>query len=98
MTTVKMLFFVVLLIGVSGAGLVVGVGKAWIDTTPDLDLEAIGARRRRRRSSTTTTGEPHHRIQGTENRIYVGIDEIPAKPHRRRDFHRGRALLRAQRN
>ena len=41
--TVRMLFFVVLLIGLSCTGLIVGVGKAWVDTTPDLDLDAIGA-------------------------------------------------------
>ena len=32
MTTVKMLFFVVLLIGVAALGLGIGVGKAWVDT------------------------------------------------------------------
>ena len=41
MTTAKMLLIMVLLIGIGGAGLIAGVAKAWIDTTPDLDLDDI---------------------------------------------------------
>ena len=41
MTTVMMLFFVVLLIGVAALGLGVGVGKAWVDTSPMLDLDVL---------------------------------------------------------
>lgn len=74
--TVRMLFFVVLLIGLSCTGLVVGVAKAWIDTTPDLDLEAIGAQ-----AQTSfiydSEGNLITEFSGTENRIYVEIDEIP---------------------
>ena len=40
--TAKMLLFVVLLIGISCSGLVAGLGKAWVDTTPDLDVLALG--------------------------------------------------------
>ena len=42
--TAKMLFFVVLLIGIScSAAWSCGLAKAWVDTTPDLDLDKIGA-------------------------------------------------------
>ena len=38
MTTIRMLFVLVLLVGVSGTGLVVGIAKAYVDTAPVLDL------------------------------------------------------------
>ena len=41
--TVKMLFFAILLIGLTGLGLVAGIAKGWVDTSPTLDLAAIGA-------------------------------------------------------
>ena len=41
--TVKMLFFVILLIALTGMGLVAGIAKGWVDTSPNLDLAAIGA-------------------------------------------------------
>ncbi|MEE1200436.1 MAG: transglycosylase domain-containing protein [Christensenellales bacterium] len=75
--TVRMLFFVVLLIGVSATGLIAGIGKAWIDTTPTLDLDKIGAQ-----AQTSfiydKTGNLIMEFKGTQNRIYVEIDEIPA--------------------
>ena len=54
MTTVKMLFFVVLLIGVAAMGLGIGVGKAWIDTAPALDWRPC-TRSRKLRLFTTNT-------------------------------------------
>ena len=36
--TARMLFFVVLLIGFTALGVGIGVGKAWVDTSPALDL------------------------------------------------------------
>ena len=75
--TIRMLFFVILLIGLSGSGLVVGVAKAWIDTTPNLDLDQIGAQ-----AQTSfiydSKGNLITEFKGTQNRIYVEIDEIPA--------------------
>ena len=74
--TMRMLFFVVLLIGIAGGGLIVGVGKAWVDTTPSLDLEAIGAQ-----AQTSfirdSQGNLITEFKGTQNRIYVEIGEIP---------------------
>ncbi len=77
MMTVKMLFFVVLLIGISCSGLVAGLAKAWIDTTPDLDLDKIGAQ-----AQTSfifdSSGNLITEFKGSQNRIYVEIEDIPA--------------------
>ena len=74
--TMRMLFFVVLLIGLSCSGLAAGVAKAWIDTTPDLDLEKVGAQ-----AQTSfiydSQGNLITEFKGTQNRIYVEIEEIP---------------------
>lgn len=74
--TVRMLFFVVLLIGLSCGGLVAGVGKAWVDTTPNLDLDKIGAQ-----AQTSfiydSEGNLITEFKGSENRIYVELPDIP---------------------
>ncbi|MBE5807976.1 MAG: hypothetical protein E7317_06515 [Clostridiales bacterium] len=74
--TLRMLFFVILLIAVSGAGLIGGVGKAWLDTTPDLDLDKIGAQ-----AQTSfiydSRGNLITEFKGSQNRIYVEIEDIP---------------------
>ena len=41
MTTMKMLFIVILILGITGTGLLVGVAKAWIETAPELDLTSF---------------------------------------------------------
>ncbi len=75
MTTVKMLF-VVLLIGVAALGLGIGVGKAWVDTFPMLDLDVLHSQ-----SQTSFIydkyGELITEYKGSENRIYVELDEVP---------------------
>ena len=74
--TVKMLFFVVLLIGLIGGGLVAGIAKGWVDTSPNLDLSQIGAQ-----SQTSfiydSSGQLIMEFKGSENRIYVEIEDIP---------------------
>lgn len=76
LTTAKMLFFTVLIIGVAGAGLLVGVAKAWVETTPELDLSAFDAQ-----AKTSfiydKNGDLITDFKGTENRIDATIDEIP---------------------
>lgn len=76
LTTIKMLFFVILLIGLSGAGLVAGVAKGWVDTAPDLDLAKIGAQ-----SQTSfiydSNGNQIMEFKGSENRVYVELEDIP---------------------
>ncbi|MCQ2437722.1 MAG: penicillin-binding protein, partial [Clostridia bacterium] len=75
--TMRMLFFVALLIGVAGGGVVMGIAKAWIDTTPEVNLEAIGAQAQ---TSFIYDGQGNliTEFKGSQNRIYVEIDEIPA--------------------
>ena len=76
MMTAKMLFFSILLIGLCLTGIVGGVGKAWIDTCPPLDIDAIGSQ------SLTSfiydkNGNLVTEFKGSENRIYVEYEEIP---------------------
>ena len=76
MTTVKMLFFSILLIGLCLSGVVGGVAKAWIDTCPDLDIDSLGAQ------SLTSfiydkNGNLVTEFKGSENRIYVDYEDIP---------------------
>ncbi len=74
--TIKMLFFVILLIGLAGAGLVAGIAKGWVDTAPDLDLAKIGAQ-----SQTSfiydKNGNQIMEFKGSENRVYVELEDIP---------------------
>lgn len=76
LTTVKMLFFVILLIALIGGGLVAGIAKGWVDTSPSLDLSAIGAQ-----SQTSfiydSQGNLIMEFKGSENRIYTEIEDIP---------------------
>ena len=75
-TTMKLLFFSILLIGITGTGLVVGIAKAWIETAPPLDIGAFD------RSAKTSyvydkNGELITELRGVENRIEATIDEMP---------------------
>ncbi len=76
MTTIRMLFVLVLLIGVSGTGLVVGIARAYVDTAPVLDLTLFD-----QQSQTSfiydRDGNLITDFKGTENRIYASIDEMP---------------------
>ncbi len=77
LTTAKMLFFVVLLLGVSGTGLLFGVAKAWIETSPELDISAFDAQ-----AKTSfiydKLGNLITDFKGTENRINIdSLDEVP---------------------
>lgn len=76
LTTVKVLFLTVLIIAVTGAGLLMGVAKAWLDTTPDLDLTAFDAQ-----AKTTFIYDKNGTLitdyKGTENRVDAEWDELP---------------------
>ncbi len=76
MMTAKMLFFMVLLIGIGGSGIAAGVAKAWIDTVPDLDLDEL-----RTQSQTSFIYDRYGNLiteyKGSENRIYATLDEMP---------------------
>ena len=68
--TMRMLFFVVLLIGLSCGGLMVGVAKAWIETAPELDLSVFNSQ-----AQTSFIYDKYGTLvtefSGTENRINV---------------------------
>lgn len=76
MTTIRMLFILVLLIGVSGTGLVVGMAKAYVDTAPVLDLSQFD-----QQSQTSFIYDRNNNLitdfKGSENRIYASLSEMP---------------------
>ena len=76
MTTIKMLIIMILMIGIGGAGIVTGVAKAWVDTVPELNLDAIFTQ-----SQTSFIYDKYGNLiteyKGSENRIYAPLEEIP---------------------
>jgi len=76
LATAKMLFFIVLLLGVAGTGLVVGVSKAWIETTPELDLSSFN-----NQANTSYIYDKNGGLictyRGIENRQEVKISQMP---------------------
>ena len=75
-TTVALLLVVVLVMGMGGFGLVMGVAKAYYDTTPELDVEKIETQ------NLTSfiydcNGDLITAYRGSENRIWANFDEIP---------------------
>ena len=75
-TTIKFVIVVIILVGAAGIGLVLGVAKAYIDTTPMLELSALTD------SSKTSyiydcNGEVICTYAGLEYRDWASIEEIP---------------------
>lgn len=75
-TTLKVVFVMLVLTAAGGFGLVLGIAKAYIDTTPMLDLSALTD------SSKTSyvydsNGEVLCTYAGAEYRDWASIDEIP---------------------
>ncbi|NLD82882.1 MAG: transglycosylase domain-containing protein, partial [Clostridiales bacterium] len=72
----RMLILLVLLLGLSGVGAVVGVAKAYMETAPVLDLAAIDDQ-----AQTSfiydANGNQITDYKGSENRIMVSIDTMP---------------------
>ncbi|MBR1586119.1 MAG: transglycosylase domain-containing protein [Clostridia bacterium] len=72
----QMLVLLVLLLGLSGLGAVVGVAKAYMETAPTLDLAAIDDQ-----AQTSfiydANGNQITDYKGSENRIMVSIDTMP---------------------
>ncbi len=72
----RMLVLLVLLLGLSGVGAVVGVAKAYMETAPVLDLAAIDDQ-----AQTSfiydANGNMITEYKGSENRIMVSIDTMP---------------------
>ena len=75
-TTAKMLFVVVLVIGVALSGLLVGVAKAWVETMPALDLSAFSEQ-----AQTSYIYDKYGDLitdfKGTENRVDAEYYELP---------------------
>jgi len=76
MTTVKMFVIVVLIAGMSLSGLLMGIAKAWVNTSPELDLDLFNSQ-----AQTSfiydKNGEKITDFRGTENRVYCSFSEIP---------------------
>ncbi len=76
MTTVKMLVLLVLVVSFAAGGIVMGVAKAWIDTTPALDLDIFDSQ-----AQTSfiydKNGDLITTFRGTENRVYCTYEELP---------------------
>lgn len=76
LTTAKMLFVVLLILAVTGTGVLMGVAKAWVETAPQLDLSSF-------ESQAKTSfiydkyGEKISDFRGSENRIDATWDEVP---------------------
>lgn len=75
-TSLQLLIFAVLLIGVAGTGAVIGIAKAYVDTTPVLDVGKI-----QNQDLTSfiydSNGNVITTFAGMENRVWATIDEIP---------------------
>lgn len=75
--TFRMLFLLILLIGLAGAGTLVGIAKAYVETAPVLDLAKIDEQ-----AETSffydRDGKLITDFKGTEDRIMVSIDTMPA--------------------
>jgi len=74
--SLRMLMLLVLILGLSGVGTVVGIARAYVDTAPDLDLAAIDDQNQ---TSFIYDAEGNliTEYKGTENRVMVSIDTMP---------------------
>ncbi|HZJ58484.1 MAG TPA: transglycosylase domain-containing protein [Clostridia bacterium] len=75
-TTLRLFLILFILVGFVGFGAVVGIGKAYLDSTPELDVVQI-----QEQSETTFIYDKYGNLiteyYGYENRIWAAIDEIP---------------------
>ncbi len=78
LTSAKLILIAIFMIGAAGAGTIVGIAKAYMETTPTLDMEKIEDQ-----SQTTylydMNGQEIATYTGVENRDWATIDEIPEK-------------------
>ena len=77
MMTIRMLFFVILLLALVGTGLLTGVGKAWIETAPELDMSFLHSQAQNSYIY-DKYGNLIAEYRGSENRIYASLHEMPA--------------------
>lgn len=76
MTTLKLAFILMLIVAISGAGVVIGVAKAYAETIPDLDTGKLTDQNLSsfiydRNGKLLTT------YRGTENRILTSYEDMP---------------------
>ena len=74
--TAKLFIVVVLVIGFSGIGAVLGLAKAYVESLPEIDFSIITSQ-----NETSImydiNGKELYRYYGSENREWAGINEIP---------------------
>ena len=74
----RLLVVLILVAGLAGAGTVVGIARAYMDTAPELDLSAIDDQ-----AQTSFIYDADGNLitdyKGTENRVMVSIDTMPEK-------------------
>ena len=75
-TTLKMLAVVVVIVGCMGMGLVLGIAKAYIDTTPELDISLL-TKSDRTSYIYDMNGNLITTFAGMEYRDWVDVSEIP---------------------
>lgn len=75
-TTIKIFIVLVLLIGCAGVGLVLGVAKAYIDTTPELDIASL-TKSDRSSFIYDMNGNLITTFAGIEYRDWVEIEDVP---------------------
>jgi len=75
-TTLKLMMVLILVVGISGLGFILGIAQAYVATTPDLDITRIEDQ-----SETSfiydSEGQLITMYTGVENRIWASYDEIP---------------------
>lgn len=75
-TTLRLFIILFLVVGFAGFGAVIGVGKAYLDSTPELDVAQI-----QDQSETSFIYDRYGNLiteyYGYENRVWATIDEIP---------------------
>jgi len=75
-TTLRMFFVFFIILGVTGIGAFIGIARAYVDSTPTLDVEKIEDQ-----AQTSfiydANGELITTYSGIENRIWASLDEIP---------------------
>ena len=77
LTSFKLVLIVIFMIGAAGFGTVIGIAKAYMETTPTLDTEKI-----QEQDETSylydCNGNKMTAYSGLENRDWASLDEIPA--------------------
>lgn len=75
-TTLRLFLILIILVGFAGFGAVIGIGKAYLDSTPELDVVQI-----QDQSETTFIYDKFGNLiteyYGYENRVWAPIEEIP---------------------